>query len=351
MDTLFEAMRIAMRSLKRGFTPYSGTATDICSKIIKDCYNGTYFRTSTGHFGGFYIRDFAWVIDALLAHGHKKEVESTLRWVMGHFACQHITTTLSPKGKALDIHAQGPDSLAMLVYCLHQAKMRSLVKEHKSFLEKEAKRYFSSCFDPNLGLVRRHLYFSSMKDAYLRDSSCYDNCMIAIASHYLDALRLKNPWKGYDMLRAVEKNFWNGRYFCDDLSNADIAGDANIVPLFFGIFEEKRKTILASLTKAGLTTPYPLRYSLKRDPTKELVRVRYFAPNYEGDTIWLHMGTMYLKVLQKENAKEATTVRQHLLSLVQQYSTFPEVLTKDGKPYSSWAYFCDEGMIWAANLL
>jgi hypothetical protein len=352
--TLTEAARILKRSFSRSFKEYEGSPEDICKQIVADCWNGTYFQTSAGHFSGFYVRDFAWVVDALLHMDYKKEVRQTLEYALEHFQRNgKITTTLTPKGKGVDIHDIGPDSLALLLTSLRAAKARSLVKKHKRFLEEEAIRYKRECINPATGLIQRHKYFSSMKDMYKRDSSCYDNWMLAIISRELNYFKLSNPFKDYNYDKLIEKTFWNNNHYWDDMSRTVISSDANIVPCFWDLIDDKKKnTVLSSIRKQGLCRPLPAKYTSQRNTKQELTTLKLVAGNYEGTAIWMHLGVMYLTNLAKTNKPEAKKALKQFHKLIKKYKTFPEVLSEDGKkPFSTPFYFCDEAMIWAANIV
>ena len=60
-----------------GFKRFKGDAQTICKTIVGRCFNGTYFQTSLGHFDLFYMRDFAFCIEALLKLGFEKDPSTT----------------------------------------------------------------------------------------------------------------------------------------------------------------------------------------------------------------------------------------------------------------------------------
>ena len=53
---------------------YEGTAKQICENIVKDCWNGRFFQTSTGNFKQFWSRDFGWCVGSLMKLNYEKEV-------------------------------------------------------------------------------------------------------------------------------------------------------------------------------------------------------------------------------------------------------------------------------------
>jgi hypothetical protein len=349
-----EAWRIFKRSIhvqKFGVKIYPGNAKKVCEQILESCWNGIYFQTSAGHFSEFYIRDFGWSVESLLKLGHRENVIKTLDYALDIYSKNRLTTTITPSGKAVDIFAYSPDSLAYLIRSLKLGKATELIDKYRIFLNSEIKIYFDVVIDKDSGLVRKDRFFSSMKDQAKRVSSCYDNCMTAYLAKTLDSLKLDNPFKQYDYKKLIKKNFWTGSYFKDDLSGNDyIASDANIIPFYFEIFDEKSllEKAIKSIQKEGLDKPFPLRYSIK--PTSRNF-IDYFVPNYEGDAIWMHQGPMYLKLLNKVDKQ---SFKQHLKSyteLIEKYHSFLEVFNPDGKPFRSPFYYADEGMLWCANYL
>src|SRR3989338_7040428 len=103
----------------RAYKTYTGDAENIAKKIVASCWNGKYFQVSCGNFPEFYMRDFAYVVQSLIQLGYKKEVSQTLAYALAHFQNeQRITTTITAKGKAIDIFGLAPDSLALLLRSL-----------------------------------------------------------------------------------------------------------------------------------------------------------------------------------------------------------------------------------------
>jgi len=180
-----EAWRIFKRSRyvkKYGIRKYDGNADEICKKIMLDCWNGKYFQVSAGHFNEFYIRDFGFCVDSLLKLGYQNKVRQTLTYALEIFSRQGLRTTITPKGKAIDIFTYSPDSIAYLIRSLRAARTNDLIKKHKEFLIEEINKCFNLCFDKELSLVKANKYFGAMKDEAKRKSSTHDNVMIAMLS-------------------------------------------------------------------------------------------------------------------------------------------------------------------------
>ncbi|MBN2454712.1 hypothetical protein JXB11_04160 [Candidatus Woesearchaeota archaeon] len=351
---LQEGLRIFLRAQKvraKGFKRYKGNASEICSKIVSDCWNGRYFQVSRGNFPEFYTRDFGWCCESLLKLGYRKEVLSSLDYALGKFAAAgKITTAISQGGKPFDFPCYAPDSLAYLIRSLKLANAKELVEKHGEFLNREARRFFQTVIDANTGLVKADRCFSSMKDHAKRRSSCYDNVMAAMLKEDLSALRLENPLKSYNSKNALVENFWNGRFFRDDLGSEYVAGDANVIPFWTGVIKSQsmlRKAV-SSLQEENLDMPFPLRYT---NAKQDMILIEKLAKGYERDAVWTHMGPMFISIVRKINKRKSDAYMKTYEKVIEKHGNYLEVFTKKGAPFHSPFYYCDEGMLWAANYL
>ncbi|MBW2995726.1 hypothetical protein KY332_00325 [Candidatus Woesearchaeota archaeon] len=351
-----EAFRIFRRSLhvkRNGVKKYKGNAEQICRKIVKDCWNGRYFQVSSGHFCQFYMRDFGFCIDSLLKLGYKKEVRKTLEYAMEIYFKQGLKTTITPKGKAVDIFMYSPDTLAYLIRSLRVAKAKDLAEKYRNFLAKEVKKFNDLVIDKETGLVREDKYFGSMKDEAKRRGSCYDNIMAAMLSNELDKLGLFNPFKKYDFKKAIKHLFWTGEYFIDDLKGNKkiVTGDANVFPFWSNVFDNNVmvKKAIKKIQGAKLDVPFPLKYSSVKE--HEFIFVNMFVPNYETNTCWMHMGPLYVQVVKQVDKKKARRYKKKYKEIIEKHHNFLELFDEHGKPFKSKFYYADEGMLWAANYL
>ncbi|MFH1916398.1 MAG: hypothetical protein ABIJ21_03980 [Nanoarchaeota archaeon] len=355
---LKESLRMYRRKLSfKGFHQYKGDHKTICKAIINDCFDPKkqFFRTSTGHFNQFYSRDFGLCTGPLLKLGYKGEVHRTLQYALSIFSRHNaITTQITPDNIPVNSFHQSTDSLPFLLRSLRLAKATDLVEVYRPFLQEQALEYKEKVIDSSTGLVKSHRYFSSMKDGYKRNSSCYDNCCASLLQQELNSLHLRNPLKKYNYEKLILDNFWNGKYFYDDLDKDKyVAGDANTFPFYFDIITDKniKKKALTSIHTEKLDKPLPLKYTNTRNKKKELFWPKVLAPNYEGNTTWLHLGMAYIEVIQPHDKKLAGQYLKKVKELIEKHKTFPEVLNPDSTPYSSPFYQCDEGMLWASIYL
>ncbi|MFW6014686.1 MAG: hypothetical protein ACOCQG_05910 [Candidatus Nanoarchaeia archaeon] len=355
---LKEAYRIFKRARavnKQGFTKYSGNAAEVCEKIIKKCYNGRFFQTSLGHFSQFYTRDFGFCAESLVNLGYKQEVKKTLKYALSIFSRHNvIATTITPDEKPIHIFDYSPDSLPLLLRTIRVSNSKDLLKEYSVFLESKTMEYFNEVFDTKRGLVRKDKIFSSIKDNAKRISSCYDNCMLAMLSDELNKLKLNNPFKDFKIKENIKKNFWQGKYFLDDLSGKDyITGDAQVYPFWCGVFSDKEIFNQAnwSIQSIGLDTPVPLKYTIDDKNTKLIFPLNLILGDYETNTIWLHLGLCYLDVISKFEKDQLEIYMDKFKDIIEKHQTFPEILEPDASIYKRFHYVSDEGMLWAAKFL
>ncbi|HSU72863.1 MAG TPA: hypothetical protein VLJ21_03370 [Candidatus Binatia bacterium] len=346
---LGQGIRYVFSSLRRkmvGTKRFSGSAKAICQQIVKACWNGRYFENSLGNYREFWTRDFGFSVDALLALGYRKEVLQTLAYALEKFAKHgRIETTITPRGRPVSFPAlPSPDSVALLLHSLKQAKATALVKNYKPFLEAELKRMSTLV---ERGLVREDVQLSGMRDYAIRHSSCYDNVMMLFMANLAHALHVRNA-PAMDRKRFL-KTFWNGEYFRDDLQRNHFTADANLLPFWTGVVDKK---LFARVHPrlAILACPFPMKYTAS-ESHKRMRLPELFVPNWEHDCIWSNLGMLTIATIAKFNRSFARDVAKVLGKVVERDRTLYEVFTPDGKqPYRSWAYFADEGMLWAAVL-
>ena len=331
---------------------YEGNAEEICKEIVKECWNGRFFQTSTDNFPQFWTRDFGWCVYSLLELGYKNEIHHTLRYAMNRFKQKgKVTTTLSPGGKPFNFPKESVDSLPWLI---HAIKLSGFgYHSFKPFLNKEILRYFSTFINKETGLVKPEEHFSSMKDFSVRRSSCYDNCMVAMLAIDLKRMKLDNPFSKYDYSELIVRHFWNGEYFYDDLRKEDyVAGDANLFPFLSGAVkdENKLKSVVEKVSEAGLDMPLPLKYTSSRKGVK-FIWQEIFLRDYESDAIWTHMGPLWIKLVGEVDAVKAEKYKQLYTDMIEKHKNYMEVFDTNGKVFSTPFYYCSPGMLWAANYL
>ncbi|MEK6809871.1 MAG: hypothetical protein AABY40_04300 [Nanoarchaeota archaeon] len=349
-----EGPRIFLSSWKNRILPkkYDGDAEEICEQIIKDCWNGRYLQTSTGNFSQFWTRDFGWCTRSLLDLQRKDQVHHTLRYALNHFKqYKKVTTTITPRGTPFDFPAFAVDSLPWLIHSIKISKFP--YHSFKDFLNKEIQKFYQQVINQHTGLVKPEIHFSSIKDFAVRKSSCYDNCMVALLAKDLKGMELNNPFEKFSYQDLIKRHFWNGEYFYDDLSHQRyVAGDANLFPFALAIITDKEmlQSALKKIHEAGLDEPFPLKYTDRREKIN-FVWQENFLRNYESNAVWMHMGLLYIKLLQEVDKERADAYKERYRELIEKHKNFLEVFDEKGKPFSTPFYYCDSGMLWAANYL
>lgn len=344
----------AVTSQFRGYRHYQGNDIQICRSIIKDCFQGEYFQCGAGNFNEFYNRDFGFCTPSLLRLGYKTQVKQTLEYAMKKFIANNdVSQSISPRGSLFDYPAKGPDSLAFFLHSLRLG-YPELARRHQLFLEGQVNRFHDLFFDPTSGLVKKNLNVTSVKDNAIRSSSLYDNTMVAMLSRDLSALGFSNPFKSYNFQKIHKDAFWNGNYFFDDLSGKEyVAGDANIFPYWCKTFTSKNmfSSSLRAMQDANLDKPFPLKYT--RVPIKDhyLLQMHLFAPNYAGNTIWMHLGGIFLQTLYQFKHHDLGQYLQKYKQLIEHHGNYLEVFNPNGSPYETLFYHTDEGMLWCSMYL
>lgn len=357
---LLRMFRRARHVERHGFRKYQGTPQDICRAIIDEAYDERqgYFRVSSGHFCEFFTRDFAFCCESLVDLGYEKEVRSTLEYALRKFKAQgRVMTLINPEGIAYDYPRYGPDSLALLLYSITHTGNTRLAKEHHAFLQGEVDFFVKEIIDPRTRLPYRHKRFTCMRDHAKREASCYDAVMVAVVARECRKLKLKFPYSEEQLRKLIIRTYWNGTYFFDDLKKQPIViGDSNVFPFWTGIITDKTmlENATTSIQAAGLDDPFPLRYVSPLDKGEERVRLHFlnwFAQDYETDSLWIHMGLAYIRVLAAQDPKRA---RKHLEAYrrnILAHRNFLEVYDTDGGPFHTSFYWTDESMLWCANWL
>jgi hypothetical protein len=341
-----------IRLKAKGFHKYSGKARGICEQIVDDCWNGIFFQTSTTNFPQFWTRDFGLCADSLLKLGHRDKVEKTILYALDTFSKYgKVTTTITPSGKPYNFPRFAVDSLPWLLRSIALLNKKSTTDQFRDFLEQQVNLFIEGVVTSG-GLVKSN-HFSSIKDFSIRRSSCYDNCMLAILSESLDKLKLTNPLRGYNYTKLIKGNFWNGKYFYDDLNKKDyVASDANLFPFYFRIINDKKmlRNAVEQIQVNGLDTPLPLKYTTKNAKVK-FIWQEFFMKHYELNSIWTHIGPLYISLVKQVDKGAAVKYVSRYTKFIENYKNYPEVLTADGKPFIAQFYHSDEGMLWAANYL
>ena len=118
----------------------------------------------------------------------------------------------------------------------------------------------------------------------------------------------------------------------------------------FGIITDKEmlQSALQQLHAAQLDEPFPLKYTSERKHVS-FIAEEIFLLNYESNAIWMHMGPLYVKLLKHVDKERAKHYKHKYTELIEKHQNFLEVFNPDGTPFRTPFYYCDSGMLWAAN--
>lgn len=356
-------LRILCRDLiGKGRKRYKGTASEICSRIIEDRWNGTFFEGGETLFSEqFWIRDFSLNVNGIIDLGHIDKVRKNLAWALDVYEDNSaIGTTILGRRTVTDFWHYSADSLPFLLFSIRESGSSWLVEKHKDFLNREIKKYFRTLYDTQTGLVRE-IPFSIPKDVIMRNRSCVAGSFMIFTQKLLDESfpELSNLFAGRDLRNPFIDAFWNRyhRYFRNDLERDGdvVSADANIMPYWLGVIDDKKmlKSSIDSIKKEHLDEPFPIKYHsfynqawMRTHPV-----ARILTPNYQGDSIWGMLAPFYIEFESRFYPEDAKRHLHVWLDLIEKYRTFVEVFEPDGKrPLGGkFGHNSETGMLWAAS--
>ncbi len=341
-----------------------------------------------GHFSELYIRNlgifYASLLNSCTAlsvkdwENRQRIALQTIALDLEHFkTTKEENTTIIPLGgkyfTSININIKPSDSLHAVLFTLDkfinpvddcykgQAKNEAikLLNENKKDLNRLVINYKNSIIDKKTGLIRKDICLSSARDGVKRESSFYDN-VIAWKTFYLaNKLGIASFSKEYliEFKKRIIDNFWYEKdgIFLNDLSDESksektFGGDFTIaVTSDFLNLEDKKdrdKIIkqVAYVEKNKLSSPFPLRYAKKDDPKKMYFFVGKFVTSYGGESIWSHIGTDYILILNKLSKYncEYKILGEKYLKLysenIQSNGGYPELYDKKGNFFTTFFY-------------
>lgn len=349
-----------------GYKKYEGNFETITKKIVLSSFvhskkypSLSYLQVSSGHYRQFYCRDFGMITEYLLKENYDFIVKETLKYALFVFQKYHRITTTISEDVPVNFFSYGSDSLPFLMRSLRvyyqKTKDDTLILKYQDFLQKMIDEYYAIVYDIKSKLIKENIFLSSAKDHSNRRSGTYENsAMIGLAielkkiNTLLDKELFQIPISIEKSTKEMKKHLYDKKgFFYDDLDRKKIkSADANIFPYYWNIFQNK-KMITSSLEHIqNLAKQLPIQYTLQHDTSKEIFWSRLISPNFEGNTIWMHIGLCYIEVLQKIDDKECSRLLQNYKTFVEKRKNSFEVLSLNKRPYQSFFYTCDESMTW-----
>jgi hypothetical protein len=389
-DLLLMGVHVAaarVRRAARGHRRYPGSAEAILRAGLEDCWTGELLTASPGHYRQFWTRDTGFAARSLARLGEPwpKRLLSSLAWAIRAWRDRggHVTTTINPLHRgAADVFDYGVDSLPLLLWSLRALtdgpdtsvadRARALVRAHEPWIAAEVEQFVELVVDPATGLVRSDRAFSAHRDTFRNSSTAYANTMVALLARTV----VETGW-GRDLLskqfdragasRAdgasddgapdwgalLRRHFWLDDRFRDRLGSDETSGEANVVPFFFGVVDDRPMlaAVLETLRREGYARPYPLRFDVVERTRELLPAFRLWAGDYQTTTIWTSLGSMYLALLQDLDPTAAGPELDRMRDVIQRDGTFWEVLDGSGRMWRNGLSISDQSMLWGAILL
>ncbi len=340
----------------RGPRRVGGDAAAICRASVSACWNARYFAASGGHCRQFWTRDLAFSAAALVRLGERDRLLASLDWALRAWRpAGHVTTTIFPGRRPLDVHTFGIDSLPLLLHALRVAGGERLVAAHAGWLGAAIARWPAEVLDAGSGYVRDDRAFATHRDVIVTRSNATANTMVALLSATLrETGWFVDPVPSGAAERLVDR-FWRDGVFVDEPELGVVAGDATLFPFWFGVVPDELglEGALRRLDAEGLTTPLPLRYVARRDPREEDPQASWLVPNYQGTAIWSSLGAMYAALLRRADPPAAAGVLDAWAARIEADGTVWEVLDDELRPYVGrfGLFRADEAMLWASLFL
>ncbi|VVB81173.1 Uncharacterised protein [uncultured archaeon] len=223
----------------------------------------------------------------------------------------------------------------MTLHALRFAKDKALIIKYRTFLQREIDAF--ACIVLEDGKVR-NADFSGMRDYAVRSSSCYDHCMAILLAREAKKLGFKFAYSEKELVKTLG-SYWIG-YYRDDMASLAPSGDANALPYWLGVGKDFNKTL------SILQDELPLSYGARQ----KMIAEEFFVPDWETSAVWPLLGFIWMKAVKKYKPALAKEYKHAYAELIEKYDTLYEVYT-NRKPYKSFFYHADEGMLWAANFL
>lgn len=330
---------------------FEGNAEEICVQITERCWNGSYYKTSLGHFEQFFVRDFGTVVESLCRTGYRTNALHTIKWALTYYRrSAKITTCIDKYGGCFDAPMHAIDSLPWLLHSIVVSGYK-LNKAERAFIEKQLKKYCHKYLDTT-GHVRP-IRFAEQRDAVVYDRSAYAVSLVGRMSWCVEQLDLQGfPFKLQKYQEELITRYWNGQYFNADRTTDAFSAECALFPFFLGIIEDEALagSTFDYITDNKYDQPFPMIYTKQPHAfTYHWWMTAPFMPEYEGHTLWSWHGMFYLHSLRRFNRPEFHAQRERFAKgMIEQHGTLPEMLNADGSWYYAPIYRGDPGMVWAA---
>jgi hypothetical protein len=360
------ALNLGVRARRAviGHKRHEGTAERIIRACLEDCWDGTHYRASPGHFRQFWTRDASFSAPSLarLSPEYRRRSIRTFDWAIRTWKKRrtHVTTTIHFFDTPVDVFDYGVDCLPLLLAAMRRIGAEQLLAKHRRWLEAEVRYFAEFVVDPKTALVRPDRKYSAHRDTVVNRCNAFGNSMVALLAMTLADLGWDVPEPMRPLADAPQsillEHFWDTRgFFVDSIGDETPSGEGNIWPFWTGVVTDPDvlTAALTTLEERGFADPYPLKYEPSRRPEIEPLFVRTFMPDYQGATVWTSLGAMYMQLLRTIDPSQTRTEMDRYRTWIERDGTFWEVIDDmTGRPYSSSPLtHSDEAMLWSAIFL
>ena len=360
------ALNLGVRARRAliGHKRHDGTAEQIIRACLEDCWDGTHYRASPGHFRQFWTRDVSFSAPALARLGptYRDRAARSLDWAIRTWRRRrtHVTTTIHFFDTPVDVFDYGVDCLPLLLSALRRIGAERVLGRHRPWLEAEVRHYVAEVVDPRTGMVRDDRKYSAHRDTLVNRCNAFGNSMVALLAMTVVDLGWDIPEPMRPLALAPQSilldHFWDERgFFVDVIGDDEPSGEGNIWPFWTGVITDPdvMRRALTTLEDRGYAEPYPLKYEVAPRPHLEPLFVRTFMPDYQGATVWTSLGSMYMQLLHTFAPRQARAEMDRYRAWIERDGTFWEVIDDETqRPYrSSPLTHSDESMLWSAIFL
>ncbi len=163
---------------------------------------------------------------------------------------------------------------------------------------------------------------------------------------------LRNPLKKYALKKNFLKQYWNGSYFKNSVTDGTLTGHCNIFPYQLGVITDKKMmaSSLQQIQRHKLNDPFPLKYEC-RAKKGTFIWQEFFVKDWEYDGVWSFLGMPYIKMLSRIDKTKARHELKKYQKLIEKHKGLIEVYDAQGTPYQSSFFSTETRMLWAAMYL
>ena len=363
-------------------------AHHIAVRDLRACYDPHGIVAGRLHFNAYWTRDGCWASWGALALGDADQVKALLEIFiqfqmpsgelpvriefLGHTFGPYHTRRMHPKAlyRAGTIFAGPLDPTALFLLTARDYVLQTHDMEFCARFEPAMDRAMGWLMGQDRdgdGLIENRHFLADWMDSILKkDKDFYLNLLFYEG---LRACQAVKEWLGHaDEARryealvgktggALQRAFWNGRYFTDWIRGSRHGGfatDGNILAILFGVAgEDQARSILQFIAAQGLDRETPLRTCDPVYPIWQVFPFYFLAgiPDYHRTLIWPWLGTLNaVNKFRLGYQEEALADLARIGGWYVARNAVAEVYEQDGRPLSRFFYQAEIPFAWNAGL-